>query len=63
MGMKYTVIDIEAIGIDVSQCGIPDDWQRKLIAAGCPGRVPLERYPVDGRDVMVVYNCDTAMLE
>ena len=56
--MRYVVLDITATGIDVSDGYIPQDWQMRLVNAGCAGHVPLERYG----NVMVVYDCDVALL-
>ena len=61
--MKYVVLDIEAVGIDVSEGRISNDWQTIFVDAGCAGHVPLERYTVDGHDVMVVYGCDTEQMD
>jgi len=60
--MKYNVFDIATLGIDIST-GIPADFELQLIQAGTQGHVPLEKYVVDGCEVMVVYRCDISKLD
>ena len=60
--MKYNIFDITTLGIDIS-AGIPKDLEMQLIQADTPGHVPLEKYTVNGRDVMVVYRCDISKLD
>ena len=60
----FNILDAAELGIDVSQKKLPDEWQKKFIAAGAQGRVPLDVVKLDdGRDAIQVSGVDMAKLK
>ena len=58
------LLDVAQLGMDTSSGKVPDDWQRKFIAAGAQGRIPLDTYKLDdGRDVLNVAGLDVEKLQ
>ncbi len=59
--MKFfsNLLDVAQLGMDMSSGKVPDDWQKKFIAAGAQGRIPLDTYTLDdGREVLNVVGLD-----
>ena len=61
---SFNILDAAELGIDTSQKKMPDEWQKKLIAAGAKGRVPMDVVKLeDGRDAIQVSGVDIAKLK
>jgi hypothetical protein len=64
MRFLINLLDISELGMDASSGKIPDDWQRRFIAAGAEGRIPLDTYTLDdGREVLNVAGMDVEQLQ
>ncbi len=58
------LLDISELGMDASSGKVPDNWQKKFIAAGAQGRIPLDTYTLDdGREVLNVAGLDVEQLQ
>ena len=61
---SFNILDAAELGIDASLGKIPDDWQKKFLAAGAKGRVPLDVIKLDdGREVLNVHGVDITKLK
>ena len=64
MKLFVNLLDVKELGIDTSSGKIPDNWQRRFIAAGAQGRIPLDTYTLDdGREVLNVTGMDVEQLQ
>jgi hypothetical protein len=64
MKLFVNLLDVNQLDMDISSGKVPDEWQRRFIAAGAQGRIPLDTYKLDdGREVLNVAGMDVEKLQ